>query len=85
MKKEYFANKDFNRLKRKKAVTLSVVLVFIILSMSALFAASNDYVFTFVFLSFILIPIIPPVIPDIMPAISIIIVYILNIKPRESK
>ena len=58
MKKEYFANKDFNRVKRKKAVTLSVVLVFIILSMSALFAASNAYVFTFVFLSFILIPII---------------------------
>ena len=58
MKKEYFVCKEFNRIKRKKAVMLSVVLALIILSMSAIFAANKDYVFTFVFLSLLIVPII---------------------------
>ncbi len=58
MKKEYFANREFNRYKRRKAVTLSVILFLLILGMSAIFATNKQYFFAGVFLCVLIVPII---------------------------
>ena len=57
MKKEYFANKEFNKNKRRNAIVLSVFLSFMLLFMSATFAVKGDYLFTILFVLLLVIPI----------------------------
>ncbi len=58
MKKDYFANIEYNRKKRRSSVVLAVILTLILLSMAVVFVANKDYVFAILFASFIIVPII---------------------------
>ncbi len=57
MRKEYFANKEFNKTKRRNAVVLSIILAFMLLFMAATFAVKGDYLFSGVFALLLVIPI----------------------------
>lgn len=56
--KEFYANVQYNKLKRRKTVALSVILVLLMLGCAATFVATKQYLFALVFASLIIIPII---------------------------
>ncbi len=58
MKKDYFANIEYNRKKRRNSVVLSVILTFILLSTAVVFVVNKDYIFAVLFLLFMIVPII---------------------------
>ena len=58
MEKQYFVNKEYNKLKRKNAVVLSVILTMMLLSMSAVFASGGNYVIAVIFALLVIVPII---------------------------
>ncbi len=58
MKKDYFANIEYNRKKRRNSVVLSIILTFILLSMAVVFVANKDYAFAVLFASLVIVPII---------------------------
>lgn len=57
MRKEYFANKEFNKSKRRNAVVLGIILGVLLLSMAAIFANQGDYLFAGLFAVLLIIPI----------------------------
>ncbi len=57
MKKEYFANIDYNRQKRRKALTLSIIAFILFGGTASVFFASKDYLIGGMFLLGLIIPI----------------------------
>ncbi len=58
MQKKYYANIHYNKLKRKNAITLSVILFMALLSMTAMFASQGQYIFALIFGLLLVIPIV---------------------------
>ncbi len=58
MKKTYYANIEYNKLKRRNAVLLSVILFMALLSMAAMFASQGQYLFAIIFGFILILPIV---------------------------
>lgn len=58
MQKKYYANLEFNKLKRRNSITLSILLFMALLSMSAMFASQGQYLFAIIFGLILILPIV---------------------------
>lgn len=57
MKKEYFANKEYNKSKRRNSIFLSIILTMLLLFMASIYAVKGDYGFALIFALLLVIPI----------------------------
>ena len=58
MRKEYFANKEYNKLKRRNSILLSIILTMLLLFMASVYAVKGDYGFALIFIAILVIPIV---------------------------
>ena len=56
MKKEYFANLDYNRIKRRKSLTIGIISFICIAGTASLFIAKRDVIFSSLILILLVIP-----------------------------